>query len=66
MNSVNKVMFFSDGRVDMKVVPVHDDTHLIYLLENTLIPNGDGEGTTDWINPTNGLAEYWTISTGPV
>jgi len=25
-----------------------------------IVPNGGGYGTTDWINPTNGLAEGWT------
>lgn len=40
-----------------------DAPHKIYLSPNgvALIPNGGGEYTTDWINPTDGLAQYWLL-----
>ena len=44
------------------VVPQGIDYTLIPLEKSSItgiIPNGGGIGTTDWINPTNGLAEFW-------
>jgi len=64
---MNNVIFFSNGRVEMKIIAEHDDTHLVYLLDNTtttLIPNGGGTGTTDWTNVVNGTAQYWLIAGG--
>lgn len=36
------------------------EMHVSSVGGNTLIPNGDGVGTTDWVNAVNGLAQYWT------
>lgn len=32
---------------------------LYFETNNQLVLNGDGSGTTDFINPTDGLAQYW-------
>ena len=43
-------------------VPQGIDYSLIPLdkaMITDVIPNGGGIGTTDWINPVNGLAMYW-------
>ena len=43
-------------------VPQGIDYSLIPLdkaMITDVIPNGGGIGTTDWVNPTNGLAMYW-------
>jgi hypothetical protein len=36
------------------------DMHVSNVGGNSLIPNGNGVGATDWLNPTSGLAQYWT------
>lgn len=55
----------SDRRVALKAQPITGSLHEIFLLDETiivpsqLIINGGGMDTTDWLNPTNGLAQYW-------
>ena len=29
-----------------------------------IVVNGDGDGTTDWINTTGGLAQFWVNTDG--
>lgn len=35
-----------------------DKVYLVPFSTNEIL-NGGGENTTDWINPTDGLAEWW-------
>lgn len=39
-----------------------DDTVKYVMFTINIIINGGGAGTTDWENPTSGLAYYW----GPI
>jgi len=40
-----------------------ESTKKIFLIDisNNLIANGGGDSTTDWINPSSGLAQFWSI-----
>lgn len=44
--------------IDENYVPGSGD--VVYLNDINIVKNSGAEGTTDWINPTNGVAEFWT------
>lgn len=48
--------------IALEISAFSGNNHKIYLADVcTLIPNGGGTCATDWLNPTDGLAEYWAL-----
>lgn len=53
--------------VEMKVDAETVSDHLVYMFDPilTLVPNGDGTGTTDWVDTNvDGLGDDWTVDYG--
>ena len=46
--------------IEMEIsAPKHIYLYVAPTGGTNLIDNGGGPGTTDWTNPTTGLAQYW-------